>query len=314
MQFTFGSDPEFMLHNEGKYRSAIDVVPGDKENRHKVGPHEFYYDNVMAECAIKPGKSKRGTIQNMHNCFKKYAALVSPHKLVVQAAQKYPICELAHPKAQEIGCDTEYCVYALTDVKPPEEEFATNSLRTAGGHIHLGAEFLQNDEYACYFAIRMLDLFLGIPSVFIDKDKTTRSRKALYGNAGRFRLPAHGIEYRALSNFWLSSPKLVELVYDICAFTLRFVQKEKHLDFWDVDKDRLDSDDAWAEEDFSPADCYTCHGYDVAQLRFAIDNSNKQKAKKFMKIVSKTLPRSLHRRIEQAMTYPMFDFYKEWKL
>lgn len=314
MKFTFGSDPEFMLYSRGMYRSAISIVPGNKHERHKIGPHEYYYDNVLAECAIKPGKSKKGTVQNMHNCFKKYAKLVKPHKLLIQASQKYPNSELSHPEAKEIGCDTEYCVYALTDIKPDEEAFASNSLRTAGGHIHLGAEFLQNDEYACYFTIRMLDLFLGIPSVFIDKDKTTRARKKLYGKAGRFRLPDHGIEYRALSNFWLSSPKLVELIYDICAFTLQFVKDEKHLDFWTIDNERLNSDEAWSEEDFSPADCYSCHGYNVSQLRNAIDLASKPKAKKFLKIVSKIIPRSLYRKIEQAITYPTFDFYKEWAL
>src|ERR1035437_8060990 len=105
MNFTFGSDPELMLSKDGKFYSAIGIVPGDKYERHEIGKHQFYYDNVMAECAVFPGKTRESTIKSFQDCFRKYAKLVKPYKLVVKASQNYPISELQHPEARRIGCD-----------------------------------------------------------------------------------------------------------------------------------------------------------------------------------------------------------------
>jgi hypothetical protein len=311
MNFSFGSDPEFMIVKDGKYHSAIEIVPGDKYKRHKIGKHQYFYDNVMAECAVAPGRSKNEVIKNFRDCFKKYAKLVAPYRLVVKASQNYPVSELQHPEAKKIGCDPEVCIYRLEVVKPPKTEFLNHCLRTAGGHVHLGNKMLQ-DEATGQFVIRMLDLFLGIPSVFLDKDKSSVARRKLYGKAGRYRSPKHGIEYRSLGNFWIASPKLVGLIYDICEFTLDFVKNGKHLNFWTVDEDRLNDEKAWAEEDFTPASCYHCHGYDVDLLQEAINMSSKTKAKKFLKIIQENLPRQLFNRIQTEDA--QFDFYKEWNL
>jgi len=314
MYFSMGSDPEMMLVRDGKYFSAISIVPGDKYERHEIGKHQFYYDNVMAECAVAPGNNRKHTIGNFQDCFQKFAKLVKPYTLVVQASQNYPVSELEHPEAKRIGCDPEYCVYELAEVKPPEVEFISSNLRTAGGHIHLGNRMLQDDEMACYFTVRMLDLFIGIPSVLIDKDKTSAARRKLYGKAGRFRKPDHGVEYRSLSNFWIGSPKLVGLVYDICEFTLDFVKNKKHLDYWTVDLDRLEDDGVWNEEGFTPASCHHCHGYNLTTVRDAIDTSNKAKARKLMQFVSKLLPPHLFNALHSAESFSKFDFYREWSL
>jgi len=312
--FSFGSDPEFMLSKNGKFFSAIGIVPGDKYERHEIGQHQYYYDNVMAECAIAPGKNKKATIKNFQQCFQQFSKLVSPYKLVVRASQNYSEGQLEHPEAKKIGCDPEYCAYNLCKAEAPEKEFLSNTLRTAGGHIHLGCEFLQEDEISCYFVIRMLDLFLGVPSIFIDKDRTSSARRKLYGKAGRFRKPEHGVEYRSLGNFWLSSPELVGLVYDICEFTLDFVKNKKHLNYWSVDLDQLNSEDAWAEEDFTPASCHQCIGYDASELQNVINTSDKVNARKFTKLINKLMPLQLVNRLKVAEGFSHFDFYKEWSL
>jgi hypothetical protein len=312
MTFTMGSDPEMMLTKDGKYFSAIDIVPGDKYERHEIGKHQYYYDNVMAECAVFPGKNRESVINNFRDCLQKFAKLVKPYKLVTQASQNYPASQLEHPDAKAIGCDPEYCVYDLCVATPPEQEFITNSLRTAGGHIHLGCKMLQEDEMACYFTIRMMDLFLGLPSIYVDRDKTSAARRKLYGKAGRFRKPEHGVEYRSLGNFWISSPKLVGLVYDVCDFTLDFVKCKKHLDFWTVDEARLNDNAAWNDPEFSPADCHVCHGYDLKSLREAIDTSNKTKGRKFWKLISRLMPLQLYHHLQSATNYTQFDLYKEW--
>jgi hypothetical protein len=77
--------------------------------------------------------------------------------------------------------------------------------------------------------IYLMDLFLGVPSIFMDTDKTAPRRRTLYGQAGRFRVKPYGMEYRSLSSFWLASPILVELIYDVSKFVLEQLEKAKIL-------------------------------------------------------------------------------------
>src|SRR3990170_2692966 len=80
--FTFGSDPEFMLVDEkGNLRSAIKVVEGSPESRIKIKGHEFYYDNVLAECAVRPERGKKKVLESFKECLETYAELVRPYRL-----------------------------------------------------------------------------------------------------------------------------------------------------------------------------------------------------------------------------------------
>ena len=113
MKFTFGSDPEFMLEKGGKFFSAVEIIPGTKVHRFAIGKHSVYYDNVMAECAVAPGKTKRQVIANIRDCLQRLTTLVKPYRVVTRASQKYPKDQLQSPEAKEIGCNPEYCAYQL---------------------------------------------------------------------------------------------------------------------------------------------------------------------------------------------------------
>ena len=311
MKFSIGTDPEFMLSKNNHFFSAIGIVPGTKEERYEIGKHEFYYDNVLAECAIAPSYSKKEFIKNIGEALRSYAKLVSPYKLVAQASQRYPSKELEHPEAKKIGCDPEDCVYLMRTLKPPQDGFQNSTLRTSGGHVHLGSDVAIENAY---FVVRMLDLFIGLPSIFIDHDTTSKERRKLYGKAGRCRLPAWGVEYRTLGNFWLNSPTFVELIYDVCEYTLDFVGKGKHLHLWSVDEVRLNSDEARMEDDFDVADCFHCNGYNLKDLRISIDNSDKRIGKKFWPLLEKLLPKQLYHSLFQLQNHQKFDLYHEWKI
>lgn len=312
-KFTFGSDPEFMLTRDGIFRSAIGIVPGTKHKRHRIGKNYYYYDNVMAECTIEPAASKQEALANFKKAFSSFAKLVSPNTLVVRASQEYPREELTHKDALEIGCDREFCSYALMDIEPPEEDFQSGQLRSAGGHLHIGNKFAKEPK-GCLATIRMMDLFLGTMSIYLDKDKTTKRRKELYGQAGRFRTPKHGAEYRSLGNFWLASPKLVGFIYDMVAFIMQFVEDGGHQQFWFIDDDRLNSDDAWNEEGFDPASCHICTGYDLAALRFAIDKVDAKQGRDFLSFIKGLMPSRLFNKFQALVDEGPFDFYKEWGL
>jgi hypothetical protein len=311
MKFTFGSDPEFMLvDGAGKYRSAIGVIPGSKEKRHRIKNSSFYYDNVLAECNIPPAVNKTQAIKNVGTTISQLAKLIDPFglRLVAQAAQRYPKSELQCKEALEIGCKAESCAYRLEDLdkdhsvtKKIKTKFQKGTLRTAGGHIHLGTP-LGKQHLPCVMLVRMMDLFVGVPSLFMDHDTSSTLRRELYGEAGRYRQPKHGVEYRSLGNFWLNSPEMVGLIYDLCAFTVDFVAKERHSEFWEVDEETLDSDDFWNGPNPDPAKCHTCLGYDPQLLRRCFITGDKRSAKPFLKLAFNYLPDELTAHIESAMT------------
>jgi hypothetical protein len=306
---SFGSDPELMLTKDGKYFSAIGIVQGNPLERISEKGHQFYWDNVMAECAIKPGKDKEEVIYNFRECFSIYSKMVSPYKLTIQASQNYPSQELKTIESRIASCLPDWCAYQVNVCKNEKtaQIIEETRFRTAGGHIHLGGQWkgLQENNYELILTVRLLDLFLGIPSMYMDHDPTSIKRRKIYGMAGRFRPKPYGLEYRSLSNFWLASPKLVELVYDICLFTLKYIEENDNKTcVYQVDKEMY-------QEGKDLSEAFFCVGYSEKELRKVLDKGKDFTS--FYKYVTEYfLPKKLVKRIESIK--PNYDFYKEWKL
>lgn len=313
MNFTFGTDPEFVLFLNEKAYSAIPIIKNSKDRRKKIDEYYYFYDNVLVECNIPVSRSKEEAISNIGNCLKKLACLVRPFKFKSQAACVFDKDQLTHEEAFKINCSEELCVYSMQQVEIDEEVFSKTDLRSAGGHIHLGQKMLHNG-HNLYAAVRLLDLFLGIPSLFIDHDLTSMRRRELYGKAGRYRKPKYGIEYRSVGNFWLSSPKLVDLIYDICEFTLQFIADGRHNDLWKIDVEKLQNKESWMDPSFHPSQCHVCIGYDVNKLRFAIDNWDLNEGKFFMEFIKQYIPSSILSKIDDASVRTKIDEYKEWNI
>lgn len=113
-----------------------------------------------------------------------------------------------HPKAMEFGCDPDFNAWKNGSPNPrPKAEDA--SLRSAGGHVHIGYKF-KSKTHVFQF-IKRCDLFLGVPSVLMDANGA--QRRTLYGSRGAFRWKPYGCEYRTLSNFWIFNSDTVAWVY-----------------------------------------------------------------------------------------------------
>lgn len=305
--FTLGADPEFMIvGDKGNLLSAVEVVPSTSEKRKKIKGHEFYHDNVLAECAIKPASSKEGVIASFRECFGIYADLVKPHTLVCRASGTYAEDQLQTEAARLAGCDPEACAYTQDFLPKPDEQFMRTGFRSAGGHIHIGCDGdVWHTEVMAHYPIKMMDLFVGIPAIFLDHDPTSKQRKELYGSAGSMRRKPYGIEYRPLSNFWLASPKLVGLIYDLCEFVVEFVNLGRYEEFWTVNQAAVDNYEL-------PEDCYFCKGYDSDKLRDAINTGSKAKGKPFMRLVEQYMPPDLVSRVMDMSKPSKTNFYKEW--
>lgn len=109
-----------------------------------------------------------------------YANLVKPHKLALQASTEFPEDQLLHPDARKVNCSKDNCAYELVEKDGPVDAITNGNLRSCGGHIHLGAEILCDSGPAPILAIYVLDLLLGIPSLWLDKDPTSQKRRQLY--------------------------------------------------------------------------------------------------------------------------------------
>lgn len=294
---SFGSDPELMLvDSESNYVSAIDVVPGTKKDKVKLGNGHFaFYDNVLVEVNIKPSFSRDEAIRNFRDCFKRLAKLVGKYRLVPQASQVYPASACQHPDALEFGCDPEFCLYVVNykgklDKLPAPICRPGNYFRSAGGHVHVGSELALNYGPGKPFqTLRMLDMVLGGISVLINHDPTSLARRKLYGGAGNHRWCTYGVEYRTLSNFWIASPTLVGLVYDLTEFAMKLVDRGKADDLWKMIKPE--------------------------ELRFGINNEDRDFiSEKILPILESEMNRSLMADVKTMFKPRNFDFYKEWNL
>src|SRR6185369_13873966 len=115
-------------------------------------------------------------------------------------------------EAKVLGCNLDFDAYSMS---PNDIPCSTEDFRTGAGHIHLGFTSAGEPDsipYITYCAsiVRELDYYLGLPSLKWDPDGR---RRKLYGKAGAFRPKKYGLEYRVLSNRWLSDEKLMGFVF-----------------------------------------------------------------------------------------------------
>jgi hypothetical protein len=317
MGFSFGSDPEFILSDKkGKFKSAIGVVKGGKEKRLDVGGNFFFYDNVLAECTVEPALSRGQAVENIRKSLKTYAEMVRPFRLNALSSAEFDDSEMSHKDARKAGCEVEMCAYSLSTVSSGRISrfFRKSNLRTAGGHVHIGTEMGKSHDQAVMLT-RMLDLLLGVSSLLVDRGAESLARRRLYGLPGRYRQPPHGLEYRTIGNFWLSSPRLVELVYDICARAMVLMEERIYENFWSVDRERLESDEFW-NAGGDPSSCHQCHGYDVNLMKemFSLEfDEMEAKARDILDLVLSLMTPDIRRRMSEVCGRK-FDLYKEWGL
>lgn len=224
-----GADPELFLRDqEGRHVTSIGLIGGSKKKPRQLG-HGFALqeDNVAVEFNIPPCSNKEQFVSSL-NFVLDYLRQELGSKglsLDISATAEFTEEQLKHPQAQELGCEPDYNAWTL-DINPRPE--APPSLRSSGGHLHIGWDNPQPIERIR--VIKAHDLFVGVPSLIYDED--TR-RREIYGKAGAFRPKDYGVEYRTLSNFWIGSEELMEFVY---------TQSEKAMNFL-IEGGRISSED-----------------------------------------------------------------------
>lgn len=206
-----GADPELFVMRGGTIIPVIGLLGGTKKRPRKVTGGAVQEDNVLAEFNINPATTADEFVTNLNivmgqldQHLAKYGAATH-----IKASHDFSMdaLESAGEKAFMFGCDPDYNAWTLSRNVAP---FSGDTLRTAGGHVHLGLDKWERDDLP--EVIKRMDLFLGVPSLLMDDDDRRRS---MYGAAGSFRPKPYGVEYRSLSNFWLRSENHMRWVFDM---------------------------------------------------------------------------------------------------
>jgi hypothetical protein len=204
--FTIGADPElFLMNKDGKLISSIGKVGGSKRQPRSIGQGcSVQEDNVAVEFNIAPADTLEKFQESINYSLEyltKYAAEQGLF-LSITASQRFPEDQLKHLRAKIFGCEPDF--NAWTGQQNPRPTAADVTLRSCGGHVHIGSEL---DKIQL---VRWCDVTLGLVSVMEDKDL---DRRQLYGKAGAFRPKDYGVEYRTLSNYWIQTSEGIKQVY-----------------------------------------------------------------------------------------------------
>lgn len=206
MSLTIGADPEFFLTKNNTFASAYGVIPGTKSQPYKVEKGAIQVDGMAVEFNLDPTSDERVFLINIDSVLLTLRDMIPKDydfNLVPSIEFDEEFLKSQPREAISLGCDPDFNAYTEAMNEPPDQ---TKLMRTAAGHIHLGWT-QQDDVYAtdhfnkCVALTKQLDCSLGALGVIEDGD--TR-RKEMYGKAGAFRPKPYGLEYRVLSNYWLS--------------------------------------------------------------------------------------------------------------
>jgi hypothetical protein len=157
-------------------------------------------DNVMGEFNIPPCNRPSAFGQSVSLAISELGRILRTKGLTMVPDGSWALDEetLATPAARHLGCMPDFNAYDDGRAFPVVSADSLMGHRYAGGHIHIG--YSNPAGIPPFVAARLCDMFITLPLLGWDKQ---RGRRALYGQAGRFRPKPYGLEYRTPSNYWI---------------------------------------------------------------------------------------------------------------
>lgn len=211
---TIGSDPEAFIFDNQKQKivSVENLIKqdgsGTKENPLDIGRGcNIQEDNALVEWNTKPVKTLKEWLK-IQNYSMDYINMVLGDKYQIDLSSSAYLDwnDLLTEQCIEAGCEPDY--NAWNELSNNAPDLTNSNLRSAGGHIHIG---IDADIDQLLNLVKVMDKYLGIPSLKMDPDN---ERREIYGKAGCFRIKEYGVEYRTLSNFWLQSEELMTWAFN----------------------------------------------------------------------------------------------------
>ncbi len=217
---TIGADPELFVFDEktSQFKSAHNLFPGTKALPEAVDGGAIQVDGVAFEFNIEPSENFTQFSNNIRKVLNVGRDLLSrsesTFKLIPTATATFDTkyFDSLPEYAKELGCDPDFNAYTGKENPRPA---TTEPFRTGSGHIHVGwgSCFDKEDPDHIRTCERMtvqLDVALYFASLLWDRD---RRRRSLYGKIGAYRPKSYGVEYRVLSNRWVSEILLQDFVF-----------------------------------------------------------------------------------------------------
>lgn len=250
---TVGADPEVFVSMGEGFLPAPGLVPGNKKEPFPVKKGAIQVDGLALEFNIDPVQEEEDFVVSLKEVMSELSKrLPEGASLAKNASATFTEEQLdaLDPKHLIIGCDPDYNAYTSGSPNPPLVLYT--GTRFAGGHIHVGwtsDASIRDPSHigSCITLVRLLDQYLGVPSVLLDPDD---SRRKAYGKAGSFRPRSYGVEYRTLSNFWLQEEKYVRWVYRTIQLITFDPEYQQDLDLMDEVEDIINQSDREAAEEF----------------------------------------------------------------
>ena len=227
---TMGCDPEFFFNN--KYDGIIGAEKIIPSNGILAGGGKIIIDGVQAEINPQPSTCREILAGNISSIFRTLQVTLNKHANTgVDFSQNIRIkkkeLHSLDEKNMKFGCAPSNSLYPST-LNLSKIDATKRLNRAAGGHIHLSlfkpydGLLHKHDK----LAVSLLDVLVGNTFVLIDRDPGNISRRKLYGRAGEYRLPKHGLEYRTLSNFWLRHYNLMSLAFGLARTAVQIAMED----------------------------------------------------------------------------------------
>ena len=224
MSTLIGTDPEAFVVDGDKKVISVGLIGGSKYKPRPVEGGAVQEDNVLAEFNVDPASTANQFVDNFNHVAVQLEQIIAPLTLCFEASHEFDMAEIhaGGEQALTLGCEPDTNCWT-EDQNDAPNGFAT-SLRTAGGHIHIGVD---NPSVELGYSIACAcEYLLGVPSVLLDGDNR---RRQLYGSAGACRIKEYGVEYRVLSNFWCATDDLKRWAFSNAQASVGAVSK---LDEW----------------------------------------------------------------------------------
>jgi hypothetical protein len=231
--FTIGADPEAFCEKDQQLIAVQNCgIQGTKEKPQWLpAGSNVQRDNALIEFAIPPAKGKVQFVQHIGDALMDVMdVLPDGVDIKIIPSAHFPLAQLTHEECKEFGCSPDMNAWTRKKNDPPGDA-AEGTFRSAGGHIHVGYikgsdNIFLLDQDGKLMTICMMDSMHGLVSTVLDSSPEAIARRTLYGKAGCCRLTDYGVEYRTLSNFWIKSPSLVELMYGLTEDVLKIMREK----------------------------------------------------------------------------------------
>lgn len=230
---TFGCDPEFFFRKDNEIVGAEKILPRSglmtEEDTSKI-----IIDGVQAELNPGPTTCREVMARSIMYSFVAVRDVLKQHaRTKIDFAQTIKLGDEDFEKlsddSKKFGCMPSKNAYNGGMDGKITIDPTTHRYRSAGGHLHIGnggSPFIRKVLNDATRVIQMMDILVGNTCVLIDRDPGNIERRKVYGRAGEFRIPPHGVEYRTLSNFWLRSYQLMSLVMGLARHAVIIVAND----------------------------------------------------------------------------------------